>query len=171
MVAHAILIREAAINRIAGVKAFAFCISGNDERVGNCACCEPMLKLGIDYPPDIFSLSHIALPFPVTDPLYGTSPDTDENFNVNLGALAARGERGALILTLDAIFRIASNPFFPYVEQRIDEGMGKKPGPVIIAPERFHQSAEGVTNEAVDELPEVEPAEAYGPCEPPAETI
>src|SRR5579864_2798370 len=51
---------------------------------------EHVRPLGIDYPPDIFSLSHIALPFPVTDPVYGTSPDTDENFNVNLGALAAR---------------------------------------------------------------------------------
>ncbi|TDN57894.1 alpha/beta hydrolase [Paraburkholderia sp. BL10I2N1] len=124
---------------------------------------EHVRPLGIDYPPDIFSLSHIALPFPVTDALYGTSPGTDEDFNVNLGALAARGERGALILTLDAMFRIASNPFFPYVEQRIDEGMGKMPGPVVNAPERSHQSTEGVTNEAVDELPEAEPAEAYGP--------
>lgn len=76
--------------------------------------------LAIRYPDDIFSLSHIALPFPPTDPLYGTEPDTRENYGVRLGTQAPRGERGALVLNLDAVLRISSNPFYPYVRERIE---------------------------------------------------
>lgn len=77
--------------------------------------------LSIDYPDDIFSLSHIALPFPANDPLYGTKPDLSENYGVRLGTQAPRGERGALILNLDAVLRISSNPFYPYVRERIEQ--------------------------------------------------
>jgi alpha-beta hydrolase superfamily lysophospholipase len=76
--------------------------------------------LAILYPDNIFSLSHIALPFPANDPLYGTAPDRSENFGIRLGTEAPRGERGALILTLDSVLRISSNPFYPYVRQRIE---------------------------------------------------
>ena len=76
--------------------------------------------LSINYPDNIFSLSHIALPFPPNDPVYGTEPDMSENFGVRLGTAAPRGERGALILNLDAVLRISSNPFYPYVRQRIE---------------------------------------------------
>ena len=31
--------------------------------------------LGLPYPPGIFSLSHLAIPIPPNDPLYGTQPD------------------------------------------------------------------------------------------------
>ncbi|KAA1003630.1 alpha/beta hydrolase [Paraburkholderia panacisoli] len=111
--------------------------------------------LGIEYPQDIFSLSHVAIPFPVTDALYGIAPSDEENFNENLGTLAPRGERGTLILTLDSMFRIASNPFFPYVLQRIDEGIGKMPPPVVQSPERSHETAAGQPDQAADELPEL----------------
>lgn len=72
------------------------------------------------YPVNIFSLSHIALPFPPNDPLYGTEPDLSENYGIRLGTVAPRGERGALILNLDAVLRISSNPFYPYIRQRIE---------------------------------------------------
>jgi len=76
--------------------------------------------LSINYPDNIFSMSHIALPFPTNDPLYGTEPDMSENFGVRLGTAAPRGERGALVLNLDAVLRISSNPFYPYVRERIE---------------------------------------------------
>jgi alpha-beta hydrolase superfamily lysophospholipase len=82
---------------------------------------EQTRKLELIYPLDVFSLSHIALPFPVNDPLYGTLPDRSEDFGVNLGALALRGERGTLITSLDALIRMSSNPFYPYMLARIDE--------------------------------------------------
>ena len=73
------------------------------------------------YPDNIFSLSHIALPFPSNDPLYGTEPDLSENYGIRLGTVAPRGERGALILNLDAVLRISSNPFYPYIRGRIEQ--------------------------------------------------
>jgi hypothetical protein len=69
----------------------------------------------------VYSLSHIALPFPIDDPLYGMQPDRAENFGVNLGALAVRGEREILIVSADFLARMSSNPFFPYMLERIDQ--------------------------------------------------
>jgi alpha-beta hydrolase superfamily lysophospholipase len=82
---------------------------------------EQTRALGLSYPPGVYSLSHVALPFPISDSLYGLEPDTQENFGVNLGAVAPRGERGTLIVSLDALLRMSSNPFFPYVIERIEE--------------------------------------------------
>jgi alpha-beta hydrolase superfamily lysophospholipase len=84
-------------------------------------------RLGLAYPRDVYSLSHVALPFPVTDALYGLQPDPAESFGANLGAMAVRGERGALIVSLDALVRLSSNPFFPYLIERIEEGMEAPP--------------------------------------------
>ena len=75
--------------------------------------------LGLDYPAGVFSLSHVALPFPPSDSLYGITPDATEDFGIHLGNVAARGERGALIVHLDSLLRMSSNPFYPYVHDRI----------------------------------------------------
>ena len=79
--------------------------------------------LGLSFPPDVYSLSHIALPFPVSDGLYGLNPDPSEDFGVRLGAVTPRGERGVLIASLDMLTRLSSNPFFPYLARRIEEGI------------------------------------------------
>jgi hypothetical protein len=71
----------------------------------------------------VFSLSHVAVPFPVSDALYGLAPDEGEDFGINLGAIAVRGERGLLITSQEALTRLLSNPFFPYLLERIDEGI------------------------------------------------
>ena len=83
------------------------------------------------YPVEIFSLSHVAVPFPLNDPLYGLHPDPkgEEQFGVSLGTLSARGERGALIVDADFLFRIASNPFFPYMLERIEQGITASKAP------------------------------------------
>jgi len=81
--------------------------------------------LGLAFPPGLFSLSHVALPFPMNDSLYGLEPDEKESFGVNLGAIAPRGERGVLIVDLDALVRVSSNPFFPYMAERLEQGMAK----------------------------------------------
>jgi hypothetical protein len=88
---------------------------------------EQDLPLGLSYPADVFSLSHIALPFPDSDGLYGRHPDPAEDFGVQLGAFASRGERGALLLSLDSLLRVSSNPFFPYILARIEQGMPALP--------------------------------------------
>jgi alpha-beta hydrolase superfamily lysophospholipase len=80
--------------------------------------------LGVYYPAGLYSLSHVALPFPMTDSLYGLTPDPNESFGINLGALAPRGERNVLIASLDSLLRASSNPFFPYMIERIDQDIG-----------------------------------------------
>ena len=89
--------------------------------------------LGLTYPEGLYSLSHVALPFPTTDSLYGLKPDPADEFGINLGALAPRGERNVLIESLDALLRVASNPFFPYMLGRIEEGMDGRAAPVAAA--------------------------------------
>lgn len=79
--------------------------------------------LGINYPPDIFSLSHVALPFPLSDSLYGRYPDPRNQYGISLGTFAARGERAVLVVGLDSLMRLSSNPFFPYMLKRIDENI------------------------------------------------
>jgi alpha-beta hydrolase superfamily lysophospholipase len=79
--------------------------------------------LGLLYPPGVYSLSHVALPFPASDGLYGSEPDPREDYGIRLGTIAARGERGALIVSLDTLLRMSSNPFFPYLLERIEEGI------------------------------------------------
>jgi alpha-beta hydrolase superfamily lysophospholipase len=90
--------------------------------------------LGLDYPLTVFSLSHVALPFPLSDSLYGLEPDPAEDFGITLGAIATRGEVGALIVSLDTLLRMASNPFFPYMLERIEEGIGGGTGHAAAAP-------------------------------------
>ena len=92
------------------------------------ALTEQVRSLSIDYPRDVYSLSHVALPFPSTDGLYGSSPDPKEDYGVNLGALAAHGEVGVLIVSLDSLARITWNPFFHYMLGRIVKGIAPSAG-------------------------------------------
>jgi alpha-beta hydrolase superfamily lysophospholipase len=82
---------------------------------------ERVRGLGVTYPRDVFSLSHVALPFPANDPLYGSEPNPAEDFGVALGSIAAHGEVGVLIVSLDTLARLTWNPFFPYLLARIEE--------------------------------------------------
>jgi hypothetical protein len=76
--------------------------------------------LALAWPRQVYSLSHVALPFPPTDGLYGYAPDPADDFGVQLGALAPRGERGVLVVGADSLVRLTSNPFFPYLMRRIE---------------------------------------------------
>ena len=87
--------------------------------------------LNLPYPSGIFSLSHLAIPIPMDDPLYGAAPDltVQAEFGFSLGAMGARGERGTLIVDQDFLTRLSSNPFFPYLLERVDEGITRPSGP------------------------------------------
>jgi hypothetical protein len=76
--------------------------------------------LGPLYSSDVYSLSHVALPFPPQDGLYGSEPGSSEDFGVRLGLVAVRGERGALIVGAETLMRASSNPFFDYMLERIE---------------------------------------------------
>ena len=87
------------------------------------ATAETVRPLGLAWPGEVYSLSHVALPFPVTDGLYGLAPDPADRFGIRLGAVAPRGERGVLVVGLDLLMRIASNPFHPFMAERIAAGL------------------------------------------------
>ncbi|HJZ77729.1 MAG TPA: alpha/beta fold hydrolase [Vicinamibacterales bacterium] len=70
------------------------------------------------WPSDTFSLSHIALPFPPNDPVYGRSPDESLGGIVRLGLLSPRGERAVLVAPMDVLMRVSSNPFYSYLEEK-----------------------------------------------------
>jgi alpha-beta hydrolase superfamily lysophospholipase len=69
------------------------------------------------WPDDVYSLSHVALPFPPEDPLYG-GDKAAPGPGLQLGNLALRGERGVLTVSPAAMLRMRWNPFYPYLESR-----------------------------------------------------
>ncbi|MCA3412958.1 MAG: alpha/beta hydrolase [Roseomonas sp.] len=81
---------------------------------------EARRALGLAWPRGLFSLSHVALTFPVEDGLYGLAPAAHDDFGIRLGAIAPRGESGVLVMSLDALMRASSNPFFPYLRERVE---------------------------------------------------
>jgi alpha-beta hydrolase superfamily lysophospholipase len=78
-------------------------------------------ELPFEWPSGVFSVGHVSLPFPADDPVYGITPPAGAEPGFNLGALAVRGESGALVLSLGAFSRLRSNPFFDVVRAKIDE--------------------------------------------------
>ena len=79
--------------------------------------------LALEWPAEIFSVGHIAIPFPLDDGLYGIVPNPADPQGIQLGSLALRGERGVLVVPPDLLMRISCNPFFPYMMQRIEAGI------------------------------------------------
>jgi len=75
--------------------------------------------LGLAWPPDVYSLTHIALPFTPDDLLYGSDGEPSTAGLVRLGRLSPRGERSVLTVSTDTLMRLSSNPFFPYLADTI----------------------------------------------------
>jgi alpha-beta hydrolase superfamily lysophospholipase len=75
--------------------------------------------LPLAWPPGVLSLGHVALPFPIDDPVYGLTPAPPTGPKFELGALRARGEAGAMIVSLDTLARLRSNPFFDVIREKI----------------------------------------------------
>jgi alpha-beta hydrolase superfamily lysophospholipase len=76
--------------------------------------------LDMKWPVNIYSLSHVALPFPMDDPLYGMI-DSNDNSKIQLGNMDLRGERGVLQIPAEDMLRLRWNPFYPYMERRLLE--------------------------------------------------
>jgi len=72
--------------------------------------------LGMEWPKDVYSLSHIALPMPDDDAEYG--------FDSPLGRLSPRGEKRILTVPIGQVMRIMCNPFYPYLEEKIVSWVG-----------------------------------------------
>ena len=80
---------------------------------------EPVVRdLGMVWPEGLYSLSHIAIPFPETDELYGSDPDLSPT-GYHIGSVALRGERGVLAVSATDQLRLRFNPFYPLVEEKV----------------------------------------------------
>ena len=77
-------------------------------------------ETGLAWPSGVYSLSHVAIPFPPDDPIYGdgTSPQSDRS--LPLGSLQLRGEVRQLQLPVSILYRLRHNPFFPVISRRIE---------------------------------------------------
>lgn len=84
--------------------------------------------LGMSWPPSVLSLSHVALPIPPDDPLYGQRPPDDAQ-TIFLGQMAIQGERGLFALSPDWLLRIRHNPFYAYLETRAIDWAKRHPIP------------------------------------------
>ena len=70
------------------------------------------------WPGGVFSLSHVALPFPPDDPLYGQQAPAYSQ-HLFLGQQALQGERGVLKIPENFLLRLRHNPFYDYELARI----------------------------------------------------
>jgi Lysophospholipase len=77
--------------------------------------------LSTPYPAEIYSLSHVAVPFPPNDDLYGRHPEVKNRYGISLGTIALWGETSVLSVSKDALMRVTSNPFYDYMAERINE--------------------------------------------------
>lgn len=74
--------------------------------------------LALQWPLEVISLAHVALPFPPDDPVYGSKPNPDSTL-LHLGDLDIQGERGLLVVPAGQLLRLRHNPFFDYLSQRV----------------------------------------------------
>ncbi|MCF6314049.1 MAG: alpha/beta fold hydrolase [Verrucomicrobiales bacterium] len=73
------------------------------------------------WPANVFSLSHLAVPMPADDPIYGEHQyEGDEYPWITLGSITVKGERGSLQFGDNYFVRLRYNPFHSYLLERID---------------------------------------------------
>jgi len=87
------------------------------RRAANASEFTSSLDLEQSWPRGVISLSHVALPFPANDPLYGRTPPADDSV-LFLGQIPVQGERGLLVISSDWLLRLRHNPFYSHLEQR-----------------------------------------------------
>jgi esterase/lipase len=75
-------------------------------------------SVDMSWPDGVVSLSHIAVPFPPEDPLYGSIDATAVN-GLSLGSLSMRAEPSALLIPSSFFVRCRHNPFYAFMEDRV----------------------------------------------------
>ena len=78
-------------------------------------------QLPYSWPAGVYSLTHVSLPFPLDDEIYGLESSGEHSEFPRLGRVQVLGEAGALILPPALLQRLRSNPFYEYIESRISE--------------------------------------------------
>ena len=78
------------------------------------------LPTDLSWPPGVFSLSHVAIPFPPDDPVYGgIFEHSDDENRITLGSVSIHGERNLLQIPDNYFLRLRYNPFFDYLASRL----------------------------------------------------
>lgn len=76
--------------------------------------------INLAWPARLFSLSHVAIPFPPDDPVYGSEPQAgSDEARITLGSIYIRGERNLLQIPDNYFLRLRYNPFFAYLSARV----------------------------------------------------
>jgi alpha-beta hydrolase superfamily lysophospholipase len=75
--------------------------------------------LPYEWPAGVFSVGHVSLPFPIDDPVYGLTRKRGAEPQFNLGALAPKGESGALVVRQGTFERLRSNPFWGVIQAKV----------------------------------------------------
>lgn len=75
--------------------------------------------LNLEWPSGVYSLSHVAVPFSPDDEIYGARATAKPVNILQLGAIAPRGERNLLRVSMSQLMRLRYNPFFEYIEDRL----------------------------------------------------
>lgn len=83
--------------------------------------------VGTHWPTGNFSLSHVALPIPPDDPVYG-SGQVESSAKLPLGTLELRGERGVLAISSDLLMRMRFNPFYSWSESQVLDWINRNTG-------------------------------------------
>ena len=81
--------------------------------------------LGLSWPDQVYSLSHVAVSFPPDDPYYGAVAADPAIEDFHLGTLHPRGERGQLRVPVEQLMRLRYNPFFPLIEERMTRALAR----------------------------------------------
>jgi alpha-beta hydrolase superfamily lysophospholipase len=81
----------------------------------------------LSWPMGIYSLAHVALPFPESDPIYGGAT-AEKSPGIQIGNTIARGERGVLLIPASTMLRLRWNPFYDYQQAHILRFLGRIPG-------------------------------------------
>jgi len=90
------------------------------------------ISTNLSWPEDIYSLSHIALPFPPEDPVYG-----QDGFAV--GARALKGEKKVMRLNPDYFLRLRYNPFYKWQENKISSWLQSHTDKTVAIPLLQHE--------------------------------
>lgn len=85
---------------------------------------ETVVPVAQSWPQDVYSLSHVAVPFPPDDDLYGREPRVKNRYGISLGTIALWGETSVLSVGKEALMRVTSNPFYDYMQERINSRIG-----------------------------------------------
>lgn len=97
-------------------------INSTDEHLMLIRNGEIIEELQYRWPQGLYSLSHLAIPISLNDPLYGNK-DAPKSPGIYLGHLSLYGETSVLEISATSLLRQRWNPFHDYTKQRVLEFM------------------------------------------------